>query len=285
VYVVEDSDIMFTIKLVQIINGLKNVKLLMIGSCGIDSDWESFQSRGDIEFKNPISKKLKSDNNLILNDSFWVNEAIKSDRGVMTSRTTLDGKHCELLFTLRDDKTVKAQINGNNLIIGKKSVIYSSNFLSNTSIKDNKIYDMESYDFIKICEALDVKCLGIIRCITDICSHPLNKMIRVFSTMESSTQMFLENIHLLTNPIIDKKWELQLTKSEDVDKKTVEILKSLAIRSVCDEILSIFYSNKNLIKSIKSNDVKYDLIRESLIELNPLILKLLQDKLNDGLIM
>jgi len=184
VLIMELSDIMFTIKLSSLMKSYNKSKWMLIGSCGQD------KKIGDLTPKSVASYKdiHEVESVIKLGETFWVNSAIKFDRGTLLSDKSDPTK---LVFTLSDELKVEHKLSG--LLIGESKVVYSSNYLTLTNKMDNKYYDMESYDFIKMCQQFGVNLIGVIRCVTDVTSFKFNKLMRMCSSFMELGIFFEKN--------------------------------------------------------------------------------------------
>jgi len=179
--IMNDSDIGFTFKLSKLLSNFDYCNWLMIGSCGIDVDpnaQSSFES---------------------LFECFWVRQASKFDRGELTTVVTVDQEEKESVVTVfneRKTKTLDITHVKTLPTCGQVDDVKCCNSLCLMSNFDRKKYDMESYEFIKMCELTDANCVGVIRIITDITGAKDNKILRTCSSFEELRELLCRNAFL-----------------------------------------------------------------------------------------
>jgi len=178
VIVIHDSDIGFTLKLNNLMNKYRNSLWLMIGSCGIDHVG--------------VDDDITILSELGWSKSFWVSKAYKFDRGELL------GRNNAMTFKERSDKRLSVEILKSLPLKGVTGDVYCSNNLMLSSNDDHKIYDMESYEFIKMGQINDVKVIGVLRIITDICSYTNNKLMRICTSFKSVYDVLIDNSFIFT---------------------------------------------------------------------------------------
>jgi len=150
--IINDSDIGFNFEFTRIVLELqkydffKKIKMLIIGTCG-----------------GYHGKKY--------NSAYYIKGARKVDRGIIDSNNNLKLDDTRNLFV----DTKKCHFFEDSVI--------SSNFLFNNDVflKNYScgLVDMETYDFMKICEIYKIECYGGIRVVSDILNKDDDILTRV----------------------------------------------------------------------------------------------------------
>jgi len=179
--IIHESDIEFAIKLSELMAKYSRMYWMLVGSCGVDSDEKVDLMREE----NKVIGTLWS-------SSFWVSKATKIDRGELRSVH----QSVTHLFTPRTDKIVEVKHDRRIPLLGVSREVFCCNSLVLTQNKDNKVYDMESYEFLKLAKINSILCLGVLRIITDVCSFPFNKLMRVSTSFKSAVVMFKQLSYL-----------------------------------------------------------------------------------------
>jgi len=129
------------------------------------------------------------------NECFYVSTAFKYDRGVNKNN----------ILQIRIDKILECKIPVNTSLKllcseSKLSIneIRSTNQLI-THLPDSKengsrLFDMETYDFFKLCDFRGVSCLGALRVVSDIIDDDESKATRVLLSMSKATDIIIEYV-------------------------------------------------------------------------------------------
>jgi hypothetical protein len=187
--IIDDSDIMFLLKLNRFLMNYtdRETKCLLIGTCGLR------RSK-----KESITICL-NDQKLCVGMCNYVTRALKIDRGeIMKSLFKINHKKT-LIEEVMYDSCLQALVSdfrnipetncSNQLIIS---------WADETEI--DQLYDMETYDFFKICSQHKVTCLGALRVVSDIIGDNEGVLDRLIVDFNRVGKILLDFLQLKSEP-------------------------------------------------------------------------------------
>jgi len=187
--VIEESDIEFTLRLGEKMSKYHKLRWLLIGSCGLDVRMNFMNVNYPLFPLNHVRFDLYLEK---LGKAYWVEEASKFDRGDVFSLP-----NASLNFTLNQTKLVTVKPQLSEQLLGDKVKIQSSNFLSRVSLHNDKFYDMESYEFIRLSTIKNVNLIGCIRVVTDITGGDHNRFVRSCLSFNKVKTLVMNNSELI----------------------------------------------------------------------------------------
>lgn len=165
VKLINSSDIDFLLKLNTFLTILqeRTFKIVLFGTCGYFGNTHN------------------------IGDAFFCTKAIKFDRGFLDDNGFNIDKN-KILYSYCDIDDGKIVLSSNFLLISKKEKCLH---IFKDIVNDNLV-DMETFDFIKICQNNNYIVKGVIRIISDILDGSNNKIDRLSCSFKNGCEKFIE---------------------------------------------------------------------------------------------
>jgi len=199
ILIIDDSDISFLFKLSTLIQSdplIQSLTLILVGTCGAKI--------GEVD------------------DVLYFTGFKKIDRGELKD----DGYH------MREDKSHIINIDPNfnaEVCLRKKSeVVGSSNFLINVGGNFGvKYYDMESYDYTRVCQLFKAKNWGCLRVISDIVGSRFQELTRSITNFDKLKSVVYQLLPLVSVRV------LELVNINEVKNNIITLSNQMIFDKMC----------------------------------------------------